>query len=146
MLNDIGGNSNFEENAFKLKLFLMSLALIVFFWIWHFRTTVFSLKKFNSVKNSYPKVHKFLCSYCPLGRMSCIRRYRRNVLSLKQKTSNKNRGHIDIARDRLVNGHEVIPNLNPNGIKPKVSVPRLFNYIILFIYLRPFKTFNEELK
>ena len=64
----------------------MSLPLLVFLAIWHFRTKVFSPKKFSSVKDSciYFQVRRFICSYCPLGKMSCIGRYRRNVLSLKQ--------------------------------------------------------------
>ena len=86
LLNDIDGNTNFEENAFKLRLFLMSLPLLVFLAIWHFRTKVSSPKKFSSVKDSciYLQVRRFICSYCPLGKMSCIGRYRRNVLTLKQ--------------------------------------------------------------
>ena len=67
-----------------MKLCIMVGTLLFFIYIWHFRKKVFSLEKFSSVRDLYPKVHEFLCSYCPLGRMSCIRRYRRNVLSLEQ--------------------------------------------------------------
>ena len=40
LLNDIGGNTAFEEKAFKLKLFLISLPGLVFLAIWHFRAKV----------------------------------------------------------------------------------------------------------
>ena len=47
LLIEIGGNNNFEENAFKLNLFLMILPFLVFLAIWHFRAKVFSIKKFK---------------------------------------------------------------------------------------------------
>ena len=62
LLQDIGGESEFEENAFKLRLLLIVFPTLLMLFTWHFNAKVFNSGVYTLTHNPNMTFQMYYCT------------------------------------------------------------------------------------